>query len=220
MTSSLVFYSAQILLVILSAACISWTAARGKTIKVKDFVSPPKGIENLSFGMRPQLADLIWIRSLQDFEFCEKSQFKFQCEGKDWLFRMLKAVVTLDPKYKNAYSAGGLALTVLVSDYEGATEIFDMGLKEFPNDWPLNFRAAYHYLFEVGDFERAAVLYSRATELGGPFWGESLGKRLATKAGRLEVGKKVLAVMSRDGMPPAMAERMAEKLKKIEESPD
>lgn len=220
MTSSLVFYLPRFFLMAAFFALIAWTASSTKAIKVKDFISPPQGIEHLSFGMRPQLADLIWIRSIQDFDFCATSVHKKQCQGKDWLYRMLKAVVTLDPNYQNAYSAGGLALSVLISDYEGASEIFDLGVKKFPDDWVLLYRAGYHFLFEVNDFEKASALYSRVSELGGPFWVVNLGKRLTTKEGRLEVGRKVLDHMLKSEMPPEFAERLREKLKAIEESQD
>ncbi|MFN8847520.1 MAG: hypothetical protein ACK5V3_10710 [Bdellovibrionales bacterium] len=199
---------------------IFWTTNHGQTLKVKDFISPPKGIEHFAVGMRPQLADLIWIRSIQDIDYCEKSEHAKKCKDNDWLYRMLKAVVTLDPKYYSAYASGGLALSVLVSDYEGATEIYNLGIKEYPNDWVLLYRAGYHFLFEVNDFERASELYSRVSDLGGPFWVVTLGKRLNTKEGKLEVGRKVLDHMIKAEMPPQFAERLREKLKAIEASED
>ncbi len=221
MTSSL--FLNQLLLSFAALVCsflIYWTTNQSQTLKVKDFISPPKGIEHFAVGMRPQMADLIWIRSIQDFDYCEKSEHSKKCKDNDWLYRMLKAVVTLDPKYYSAYASGALALSVLVSDYEGATEIYNMGIKEFPDDWVLLYRAGYHFLFEVNDFEKASQLYSRVSDLGGPFWAVNLGKRLNTKEGKLEVGRKVLQHMIRAEMPPQFAERLSEKLKSIEESKD
>lgn len=166
---------------------------RAKLDEVKDFIAPPPLIEHYSFGLKPQLADIFWVRSLQDFDFCEKFISENTCKGNSWLFHMLNAVVTLDPSYRIAYSAGGLALTIIISDYAGASKIFDKGVKAFPEDWPLLFRAAYHALYEERDFAKASDLFKRAGQFGGPAWTQSLANRLQTKAGQVEVGERLLA---------------------------
>jgi tetratricopeptide (TPR) repeat protein len=187
--------------------------------KVKDFVAPPPLIEHYSFGMRPQVADFIWVRTIQDFDYCEKYLVKRTCVGNSWLYHMLEAIVNLDPNYNVAYSAGGLALTILISDYEGASKIFDRGVEVFPNDWQLLFRAGYHALYEENNFVKAADLYRRAGENGGPEYCIPLSKRLGTKEGQIEVGERLVAQLIQREEEEGIINRLKEKIEGIRNQP-
>ena len=105
---------------------------------------------------------------------------------------MLDAVTLLAPKYRMAYLAGALSLSVLVEDYEGARVIFDRGVKEFPNDWMILYRASYHYLYDRQDFLEAAKLMERAAAAGAPSWLTLSAARLYSKSGRAEYAIQVL----------------------------
>jgi tetratricopeptide (TPR) repeat protein len=182
---------------------------------VKDFVAPPPLVEHYGFGFKSQLADLLWIRSIQDFDFCESQIVKNTCKGKSWLFQMINSVVDLDPNYLIAYSAGGLALTILISDYAGASVIFDKGVVQYPNSWPLLYRAAYHVLYEEKNFEKAALLYERAAKNGGPDWLPGLAKRLREPDGRLQLAERMLSDMYRRKEDEIFINKMKEKVEAL-----
>src|SRR5262249_50094268 len=110
-----------------------------------------------------------------------------RCDSS-WGFKMLDAVTKLDPKFLMPYLAGTMTLSVLVEDYDGASKIFERGLQVYPDDWKLNYRAAYHFLFDKQDLKRAAELLSHSADVGGPFWLRSLAARLYDKIGQLELG--------------------------------
>lgn len=188
--------------------------------QVKDFIAPPPLIEHYSIGMRPQLADLFWIRSLQDFSYCEEQIFRRVCRGNSWLFQMLNTTVTLDPEYKIVYSTGGLALTIIISDYAGASIIFDKGVEKFPEDWPLLYKAGYHALYEERNFVKAEDLYRRAAENGGPDWIYKLADRLNSKQGRIALGERMLQDLIKREEDEVFIERMREKIEEVKNQPD
>jgi hypothetical protein len=105
---------------------------------------------------------------------------------------MLDAVTKLAPKFKMPYDAGAISLSVLTEDYVGAGVIFDRALKEYPNDWIVAYRAAYHQLFDLQNHARAAELLLHAHKNGGPAWLPLLAARLVSEKGQVEMGISIL----------------------------
>ncbi|MEN0059223.1 MAG: hypothetical protein AAGB31_10355 [Bdellovibrio sp.] len=162
------------------------------------------------------MSDVFWIRTLQDFDYCEKEEAKNVCMNNSWLFKMLDAITNLSPNFRIAYAAGGIALSILITDIDGATRIFDKGVAAFPKDWPILYRAAYHYIYEVKNNERAAELLIMAGHNGAPPWVFSLAGRLYTEAGRLDLARLTLNQMIREERDPAIIKRLQDKLNSIE----
>jgi tetratricopeptide (TPR) repeat protein len=177
----------------------------------KYLVPPPEHIELFHFGFADMVADSLWLRWIQDNDYCQtyagmvpahpisgtttgdfrNPRHKF-CDNS-WSYKMLDAVTLLAPKFRMPYFAGAVTLSVLVEDYEGAKKIFDRGVENFPDDWMILYRASYHYLFDRQDLTTAASLLVRAQKSpGAPYWLALLGARLYTKAGQLELGLQTL----------------------------
>jgi hypothetical protein len=172
---------------------------------------PPEYIEYFSFGFPESMSDSIWLRWIQDADNCqtylkpvetlEKSPVNIHdltddqrgknCDSS-WSFKMLDAVTRLDRKFLMPYLAGASTLAVLVEDYVGATVLYERGLAEYPDNWLLLYRAAYHYQFDLKDRLKAAELLGRAADHGGPVWLKSLAARLMTEAGEIELGLRTL----------------------------
>lgn len=115
-------------------------AGKGLLDKPRELLSPPVGLQHFTFGHNDLTADILWIRTIQDFDYCDHPISENQCKGNSWLYRMLDAVTELSPKFRMPYAMGAVALSVLVSDIEGAAKIFDRGTQEYPNDWPSTLR--------------------------------------------------------------------------------
>lgn len=193
------------------------------------YVPPPPGLKYISLGYNEVIADLLWIRSIQDSSTCEQNEDKnFQViEGKQaedivkeklgpskchlgWYYKMIDAVTELSPKFYLAYRVGSTLLSIAIDDREGAKRIFDKGLVAFPNDWVIAYRAAYHYLYEYQDGQRAADLLLQANQNGGPSWFPVLAARLYTTVGKATLGIAVLEEFLKSN-PDSHARGRAEK---------
>lgn len=130
-----------------------------------------------------------------------------------WSFLILDAVTNLAPKFKVPYKLGAPTLSVLLEDHMGAKKIFDKGIVQYPDDWSLLYRAAYHYLFEIRDLETAADLLRRAAENGAPDWVHSLAARIYTGTGQLELGistlENYLKIIKHEGRRKEIKERIS-----------
>lgn len=175
-------------------------------------IAPPPQLERFSFGYQESIADVLWIRALQDFDYCDQPIGKNLCRNNSWLGQVLDTATNLSPKFRIVYAAGGLALTVLISDIEGATTIYDKGVREFPNDWPILYRAAYHYLYEVKDKARAAELLNAAAKNGAPDWTYTLAGRLYSEAGEMDLAEAVLKEMIESKQDEHIINRLRQKI--------
>jgi len=193
-------------------------ASKGLLEKSRDLLAPPSGIEHFTFGHRDVAADFFWVRAIQDFDYCDQHIAKNLCIGKGWLFRMLNTITDLSPNFRMPYATGAVALSVMVSDIEGAAQIFDKGVTNFPNDWPILYRAAYHYLYEVKDKKKAADLFIRAGRNGAPQWVFSLAGGLYNDSNERVAAEAVLSEMIKTEIDPAIIKRLEEKLKNIREN--
>lgn len=190
-------------------------AVKGLLDKPRDLLAPPPGIEHFTFGHKDVSADFLWIRAIQDFDYCDQQIAQNLCVGKGWLYQMLNAITDLSPKFRMPYATGAIALSVMVSDIPGAARIFDKGVEQFPNDWPILYRAGYHYLYEVRDKKKAADLFIRAGRNGGPPWVFSLAGGLYNETNDRGAAEAVLAEMIKTEVDPAIIKRLQEKLENI-----
>ena len=182
-------------------------------------IAPVPQLQHLSFGYKEVMADSFWIRTIQDFDYCEETVGPNQCKNSSWLFRMLDLITDLSPQFRIPYAAGGLSLTVLISDIEGATKIFEKGVKNLPKDWTISYRAAYHYLYEVKDKKRAAELLIQAGENGAPPWVFALAGRLYSDSGELELAQQLLQEMKDTNQDPTLIKRLEDKIESMKKAP-
>ncbi|HEY8271289.1 MAG TPA: hypothetical protein VIG33_10410 [Pseudobdellovibrionaceae bacterium] len=190
-------------------------ASKGLLEKPRDLLSPPAGVEHFTFGHRDVTADFLWIRAIQDFDYCDQQIAKNLCVSKGWLYRMLNTITDLSPTFRMPYATGAVALSVLVSDIEGAARIFDKGIENYPKDWRILYRAAYHYLYEVKNKKKAADLFIRAGREGAPAWVFSLAGGLYNDSNERAAAEAVLQEMLKTEMEPIIIKRLQEKLEKI-----
>lgn len=178
------------------------------------YLAPP-AIQHFAFGAREMMADVFWIRSMQDIDYCEKEVRAKVCVSEGWLFKMLDLVTDLAPRFRMPYAIGGLVLTVIVNDFEGASRLFDKALVAFPDDLPILGRAAYHYLYEEHNNQKAARTLVHAAELGGPYWYRTLAERILLKNGDLELAERTLNDYKKDPhADPRVIETMEQRLEK------
>jgi hypothetical protein len=188
----------EILFLLLGIGLLACTVGSEFTRQQNRFIPPPPIFRHFHFGYNETLADLFWIRVVQDFSVCEEAIDSFAGTNagvtcrKGWVFQMLDLVTDLAPRFQMPYYYGATNLSVLVNDPSGAKIIFDKGLKQMPDVWDISYRAAYHYLIELKDKETAAKLLIQAGKNGAPPWVFSLAGRLYTEEGKAFLAKSVL----------------------------
>lgn len=187
--------------------------------KRSDYLPPPVAAKYLSVGLKYQFADSLWLRALQDFDYCERIISKTECKGKSWLFQTLNLATEVDPIFEpSMYRAAGLALTVIISDYAGASVIFNKAVRHYPNDWNMTYAAAYHALYEEKNKLKAARLYEQAAKNGAPSWVYSLAGRLAKDGGEDEYSEKILEGMIATNQDEKIIKRLRDKIAEVEAS--
>lgn len=205
----------------------------GKVDPIK--IYPTKTIQDLNFGHKNSMADIFWLNTVQNMDYCENGAEErsynpgvgvdallnaklepSRCD-KGWVFQMLDFITDISPRFESAYLIGGVTLSVIVDDREGAKIIYDKGLEQFPKNWMLNYRAAYHYLLELQKPGRAADLLLQAYKYGGPDFIPTLVTRLYSKVGRAMLGYTTLKEFidnNPDSPVIARAKKRLEELKK------
>lgn len=166
---------------------------------------------------------------IQDFDICDQRKktdvsaqelVEHSLCNKGWVYSVLDAVTQLSPRNELPYIIGGTILSVLVDDREGARLIFEKGVHALPNDWSIAYRAAYHYLYEVKDNQRAAELLEHAGRHGAPPWVFALSARLYTDLGRAELGISILEDALQRDYKGYGTERLKERLTELKKIRD
>ncbi|OFZ15687.1 MAG: hypothetical protein A2Z20_10750, partial [Bdellovibrionales bacterium RBG_16_40_8] len=149
----------EVLFVFLLLGLINVVPLVGRTASVSYF-APTSAIKYYTFGYNDTVTDLLWLRLIQDYDYCEYAKSKKSDSiwsgmqvrnsgcNKGWVFHMLDIITELSPRFRTPYATGGLVLDFLVHDSNGATLIYDKAVIRFPNDWPILYRAGYHYMAE------------------------------------------------------------------------
>jgi tetratricopeptide (TPR) repeat protein len=182
------------------------------TLTKQIFVAPPPKIEYFAFGFQMPVADSLWIRAIQDFDYCETEISANVCAGNSWLYQMLDTITNLAPDYQVAYRTGALALTILISDFSGASKIFDKGVAVYPKDRSLLYAAAYHAMFEEKNNTKAAELLIRSAQNGGNDWFYNLAARLYADSGQRDLAIALYRSLEKTDIPPGVLKRMRDKI--------
>lgn len=184
----------------------------------KKFLKPPPSMKYFTWGYNDLTSSLLWIRLVQNIDTCEEGKYSgsdyvapqqnkdgvvtikavverklkpSKCH-KGWVYSMLDVITEITPRFKIAYEHGAQFLSIIVDDREGARLIFEKGLKLYPNDWRLNFNAAYLFLWELQDSARAGELLRVAINNGGPPTVSTLAATIYKEEGRLQMAEITL----------------------------
>jgi hypothetical protein len=144
-------------------------------------------LDHLVLGFKGISADLLWIRAIQDLDYKESKKVE-----KGWMYNLLDAITTLDPRYDIVYSQGVVVLSIITRDDLGAQILFERGVKNLPENWEIAYKAGYHYMHELKICKRAAELFNHAADHGGPYWLHALAGRLYAKSGQYQIARFIL----------------------------
>ncbi len=162
------------------------------------YFAPPSLLQHFTLGYDDFMADILWLRFLQSADFCSFEKGLPIYDGKKhtcefgWSYRMVDAITELAPRFKTPYTISTLLLSVFTGDLKGSEKIMLKGLKQFPNDWRMNFYATYLYLKDIPKPELVAYYAYKAAQNGGPYWLYSLSAREHGNIGNRLLGKMIL----------------------------
>lgn len=110
-----------------------------------------------SLGNKKLLSSVLWITTLLE---SDTEHYKGQDLG-NWMYLRFLTIASLDPRFYENYLWGGMYLSIVKDDLEGAAEFFERGLKVYPDDFKLNYQAGFHYYSEIGNFTRGLELLKK-----------------------------------------------------------
>ena len=205
----------------------------------KSFIAPPLQIKYFTLGYNDLIGSMLWIRVLQDMDFCENGKLtdadfvvplstaKDKLTGilerklkpsrchKGWVYQMLNVLTEIEPQNRLAYDVGGTMLSVAVDDREGARMIFEKGARQFPEDWTISFKAGYHYLWEMQDAQRASELLKQSLASGAPPIVAAIAAALYNHMGQAQIAKMVLEDTLAQKPTGLAAERIKYRLEQV-----
>ena len=114
-------------------------------------------IQIFSTGQSRLISSLIWIETLMESDL---DHYGADDLGS-WMFLRFNTLNRIDPYFYEVYRYGGQYLSIVKNDRKGATQIYERGLKLFPEKFWLNYHAAFHYYFELNNYKRAIPLFEK-----------------------------------------------------------
>ncbi len=166
----------------------------------------PTFFKIFGLGLQRLYSSFIWIVTLAESDL---EHYK-QKDLNSWMYLRFKSIIDIDPNFYEVYNCGGLYLSVVKDDDAGAKEIYDRGLKIFPNDKDLLFNTAIHYHLELFDTENAIKFYERLTNISGtPQFYLSLVSKLKADSGDLEAAfEAAKQSLTRDNLDEDIKKRL------------
>ena len=114
-------------------------------------------LKYLNLGQSRLYSSLFWIATILE---SDHDHYK----GKNlnsWMYLRFLTISNLEPKFLTTYTFGAPYLSIIKDDLEGASNLYDIGLKLYPNEFDLLSNAAFHYRFEKKDYQKSYDLYKR-----------------------------------------------------------
>lgn len=174
--------------------------------------APPVGTEHFTFGFQENIADSMWLRVIQDFDYCEDTIGRRLCKGSGWVYQILNVISHIAPHFRMPLFAGPLLLTVVVNDVEGASKLFDRAVLLFPHDWGILYAASYQAMVEEKDNVKAADLLVSAAKSGAPPWTYALATKLYEQGGHHDLAVRLAEELKDADITPLIREAIKKRL--------
>lgn len=190
---------------------LSADQARADIPRLQRFALLPDGstLKAMSLGFKNVVADLLWIQAIQAIGERQVSD-----EAGRWIYRAMDIVTTLDPKFVQAYEAGGVALCTVVVMPEESNRILEKGMLNNPQEWRLPFMLGINYYFELADDAKAAEYVAKAAAIGGgPEYLASFASRLYMTAKKPQKAIDFLVKSYEQATDPQMKSYLEYRLK-------
>ena len=146
------------------------------------YVRSPEIMRRLAFGYDALLADVYWIRALQNFgrehlaaQRARVSPGSARVPNYDLLYPLLDLTTSLDPYFSIAYRFGAIYLGEPYPDGPGRPDLSVLllrkGLARQPLKWQYMQDLGFVYYWHLQNYATAAAWFNRAADVpGAPSW--------------------------------------------------
>lgn len=161
------------------------------------YIDNPRVLKKLLVGFENVAADLYWLRTVQYFGGKRRD-----AANKDYnlLEPLLRITVTLDPKFKIAYTYGATFLSEPFPDGAGMPSkgiaLIDDGIRQHPGHWRFYLDKGFLYYWYLRDFDKAAEIFLEGAKLqGAPFWLKTAAGRTLVEGGDRQTARSLWHVL-------------------------
>ena len=173
------------------------------------YIPSGRFLKTATLGFHVVLADLLWTRAVIYF-----GDHYYTDKDYRWLYSLLDATTTLDPKNILAYRFGGNLLALEGNDVKMSIELLKKGIRNNPDeDWRLYFLLGFDYFYYMEDYVSAAKYLEKAARMPGhPAYLPRLVARMYAKGEKTDTAIEFLREIQQqsddENIKAAIAERL------------
>ncbi|MGH9335754.1 MAG: tetratricopeptide repeat protein, partial [Vicinamibacteria bacterium] len=188
---SLVLVAALLCLVFLVQSHIDDTFGEYRATEEILYVDDAKVLKKVMRGFENLAADVYWLRVVQYFGGKRREVTN---KNYDLLEPLLEITVTLDPRFRVAYTYGSTFLSEPFPLGAGqplkAIELVDRGIQNHPEYWRFYLDKGFIYFWYLEDYEKAAEVFLEGSKIeGAPFWMATTAGRTLTQSGQRDTAR-------------------------------
>lgn len=161
------------------------------------YIDNPRVLKKVLVGFENVAADLYWLRTVQYFGGKRRDATN---KNFDLLEPLLRITVTLDPKFKIAYTYGATFLSEPFPQGAGMPSkgiaLIDDGIRQHPGHWRFYLDKGFIYYWYLRDFEKAAEIFLEGANLeGAPFWMKTTAGRTLLEGGNRQTARGLWQIL-------------------------
>jgi len=175
-------------------------------------------LKMINIGNKRLIADLLWIQTLLEGD--EEHYSKLDLNS--WMYHRFMSIADLDPLFYENYLHGGMYLSIVKDDPRGAAELFEKGLKYYPEDYRLNYNAGYNYVFELDENKKGLFYFERIMndKRNPPFFASIINKLNYEVYGNYETSLLFLRNRKNQTQDPYLIKKISEEIYAIKAEQD
>jgi len=182
------------------------------------YIDNPRVLKKLLVGFENVAADLYWLRTVQYFGGKRRDANN---KNFDLLEPLLRITVTLDPKFKIAYSYGATFLSEPFPQGAGMPSkgiaLIDDGIRQHPGHWRFYLDKGFIYYWHLRDFDKAAEILLEGGKLqGAPYWMKTAAGRILTEGGDRQTARGLWQVLHDTAETPQQRDNAAIHLRQLD----
>jgi hypothetical protein len=176
------------------------------------YVPQPDVLKILCSGYDDLASDFFWLRTVTYY-----GEWRQGGHGIRFFRELLNTVVTLDPRFTEAYRFGSIVLADDMGAFDEGIEVLRRGMREMPDNWWLPFEAGFLEYTIRRDDQAAYTWFEKAGSLeSAPDMPRRFAAFVASRAGKLEVSYQLWKIVAETTNSPSMKAKALDYMKQLE----